>query len=176
VPAATATLGEVLDADDPDHLGRVRVALPAYAGAETDWRPVLSTGAGAGKGIMAIPDAGDRVLVLLPAGDPAAAVVLGGLFGDVEPDDTGVVGGAVKRWSLRTAGGQRVVLDDEGGRVVLTNHDGSTIDLAPDRVTVHAAADLTIEAPGATLTLRANRIAMEQATSPEDGPVLPGDG
>jgi len=36
---------------------------------------------------------------------------------------------------------------------------------------VHAAADLTIEAPGKTMTLRANRIDFLQATAPEDPPV-----
>jgi len=150
------------------------VTLPAFAGVETDWREVVSIGAGAGKGLVALPDTGDRVLVLLPAGDPAAAVVLGGLFGDTAPDDAGLEAGAVKRWSLLTGGGQRVVLDDDKGRIVLANRDGSTIELAPERVTVHAAADLTIEAPGATMTLRANRIELVQATSAEDAPEPPG--
>jgi phage protein D/phage baseplate assembly protein gpV len=168
--ATVATLANVTAADDPDGLGRVRVELPAYAHVETDWREVVFTGAGAGKGIVALPDVDDRVLVLLPNGDPAAAIVLGGLYGEGPPVDPGVAGGAVRRWSVMTPGGQRVVLDDENDRLTVANGRGSAVVLDPDRLTVHAACDLVIQAPGRTMTLRANRIDLEQATSAEDGP------
>ena len=130
-------------------------------------------GAGAGKGMIAIPDTDDRVLVLLPHGDPAAAIVVGGLYGDAAPVDPGIEGGAVRRWSVQTPGGQRVFLDDGENRVTVANSDGSAVVLAPDKVTVHAKCDLTIEAPGRTLQLRANKIELLQATGPEDGPVAP---
>lgn len=173
---AAVTLGVVVTADDPDGLGRVKVALAGYGDVETDWREVLVAGAGAGKGVVALPDAGDRVLVLLPDGDPGAAIVLGGLYGADRPVDPGVEGGAVRRWSVITPGGQRVVLDDSRGRVVVANRDGSSVDLAADRVTVHAVADLVIQAPGRTMTLRANRIELLQATAAEAGPVAPAGG
>lgn len=168
--ATAATLAQVTAVDDPDGLGRVRVALPAYADVETDWREVVVPGAGAGKGIVALPDVDDRVLVLLPQGDPAAAIVLGGLYGEGSPVDPGIVGRAVRRWSLVTPGGQRVLLDDEHDRVTVANDSGSTVMLTPDKVTIHAACDLDIQAPGHTMTLRANRIEMVQATSAEDSP------
>ena len=172
--AAEATLGSVTDADDPEGRGRVRVSLPAYADVETDWRDVLALGAGEGKGVVATPDRGDRVLLLLPGGDPAAGVVLGSVFGDVTPSDPGLVGGTVKRWSMLTGSGQRVVLDDDAGRIFLANAAGSTVELAPERVIVHAATDLVIQAPGATMTLRANKIELIQATAPEEAPAHPG--
>jgi phage baseplate assembly protein gpV len=161
----------VTSADDPDGLGRVKVTLPGYGDVESDWREVLVPGAGAGKGMVALPDVDDKVLVLLPNGDPAAAIVLGGLYGADRPIDAGIDGGAVKRWSVLTPGGQRVILDDTLGRVVVANRDGSSVVLAPDKVTVHAACDLVIQAPGKTMTLRANKIDLLQATSPEDPPV-----
>lgn len=173
---ASTTLGRVTSADDPEGLGRVRVALPGYGDVETDWREVVTAGAGPRKGIVALPEVDDRVLVLLPHGDPAAAIVLGGLYGDSPPVDPGIEGGAVKRWSVWTPGGHRVVLDDHRGRIVVANGVGSAIVLDPDTVTVHAVADLVIEAPGRTMTLRANRIEMLQATEPEDGPVTAGEG
>ncbi|MEO1576150.1 MAG: contractile injection system protein, VgrG/Pvc8 family, partial [Pseudomonadota bacterium] len=58
-PARTGTvttLGRVLDADDPDGAGRVRVRLPAYADMETRWLSVLTPGAGPGKGLISVPD------------------------------------------------------------------------------------------------------------------------
>lgn len=171
--ATVASLARVVSADDPDGLGRVKVALAGYGDVETDWREVVVPGAGAGKGMIAIPDTDDRVLVLLPHGDPAAAIVVGGLYGDAAPVDPGIEGGAVRRWSVQTPGGQRVFLDDGENRVTVANSDGSAVVMAPDKVTVHAKCDLTIEAPGRTLQLRANKIELLQATGPEDGPVAP---
>lgn len=167
------TVGEVVSADDPQGLGRVRVELPGFGGIETDWREVVSPGAGEGKGLAIVPDMGDRVLVLMPGGDPGASVVLGGLYGGAGPTDAGVVDGAVQRWSMASRGGQRLILDDEGTQVVLANHGGSSVVLGPERLTIHAATDLVIEAPGRTITFRADRLDMQQATSSEDGPPLP---
>jgi phage baseplate assembly protein gpV len=123
-----------------------------------------------------VPDVDDRVLVLLPHGDPAAAIVVGGLYGDDAPYDPGIDGGAVRRWSVQTGGGQRVFLDDVENKVTVANKDGSAVVMTPERVTLHAKCDLTIEAPGKTMTLRANRIELNQATSPEDGPVRAAEG
>jgi phage baseplate assembly protein gpV/phage protein D len=174
--ATVATLATVTSADDPDGLGRVTVKLSGYEDVETDWRQVVSVGAGAGKGLVAVPDVDDRVLVLLPHGDPAAAIVVGGLYGDDAPYDPGIDGGAVRRWSVQTGGGQRVILDDSANKVTVANKDGSAVVMTPDKMTVHAKCDLTIEAPGKTMTLRANRIELNQATSPEDGPVPAAEG
>ena len=55
--------------------------------AENPLVNVLCLGGGASKGIIALPNVGDRVLLLLAHGDPAAAIVLGGLYGmDGIPD------------------------------------------------------------------------------------------
>ncbi|MFP3907282.1 MAG: phage baseplate assembly protein V [Acidimicrobiales bacterium] len=167
------TMGVVESADDPESRGRVRVTLPAYGGIELDWRPVMSPGAGPGKGLVALPDRGDRVLLLMPGGDPAAAVVVGGLHGGDGPADTGVVDGSVRRWSFATPGGQRVILDDERSQLVLANSDGSSVVLAPDQVTLHASTDMVIEAPGHTITLRADRVDLRRARSAGGGPDLP---
>ena len=47
---------------------------------------VLTPGAGKGKGLIALPDVGDRVLILCSHQDPGQGIVLGGLYGmDGEP-------------------------------------------------------------------------------------------
>ena len=74
----------VIQVDDPQELGRVRVSLPTYGDLETEWLGVLSLGAGKGRGLVMLPDVGDHVLVIFSHEDPAAAVVLGGLYGAQE--------------------------------------------------------------------------------------------
>lgn len=167
LPSAAVTLGTVTDVDDPDRLGRVRVDLPAYGGLDAGWLGVVFPGAGKGKGVIALPDPDDTVLVVLPGGEPAAGVVIGSLYGAVEPYDAGIDGGKSRRWSMRTAGGQAFVIDDAGARMRLQNEVGSFVELTPDRMTVHAATDLVIEAPGKAMRIRAGSVDFQQATGAE---------
>jgi phage baseplate assembly protein gpV len=157
------TLGVVDDADDPEGRARVRVRLVAYPDVVTDWAPVLLAAAGADKGVVALPDEGDTVLVLLPAGDPVHAVVLGALLGAQATHDAGDAGPRGARYSLRTRDGQRVLLDGHARSVTLTDGHGSVVELGPDLVRVTAATDLLIEAPGRGVTLRARTVDFEEA-------------
>jgi phage baseplate assembly protein gpV/phage protein D len=160
----TAALGIVTQVDDPEGFGRVRVKLPTYRDIETDWMGVVTPGAGLGKGLLALPDVADTVLVLLPSGDPANGVVLGGLYGMWTRDewDWGVEQSAVKRYTLRTPGGQLVRLDDARQTVRLENSDGSYLEMSPEKVVLHAPRDLQIEAPGRNLVIKANKVDFQQ--------------
>jgi phage protein D len=155
---AMTTLGVVTKIDDPEKLGRVQVSLPAFGDVETDWMEVLSAGGGAGKGLLMIPDVGDRVLVLCAGGDPAQGVVLGGLFGPKGLPDDVFGSGGVRRFSMRTPGGQVIRLDDSDRSVRLENSEGSFVELLPGKVRLHAATDLEIEAPGRPIVIRGAKV------------------
>lgn len=162
--AAVVTEAVVTQVHDPERRGRIKARLPGYFDVETDWMPVVTLGAGSGKGLQVQPDVDDTVLVLLAHEDPAEGIVLGGLYGlrDV-PDGAGVVGGSVRRFQLRTPGGQFVRLDDERGGVVVEDQGGSRLELAPGRVTLHASGDLEIAAPGHRVVIKARAIDFESA-------------
>jgi phage protein D/phage baseplate assembly protein gpV len=164
---ASVTLGKVTALDDPDALGRVRVSLPAHGDLDAGWLGVLCPGAGAGRGIVALPDVDDTVLVLLPHGVPAEGVVLGSLFGAITPPDTGVDGGAVKRWTLRTAQGQSIVVNDAEHSLRLENKVGSFVELGPELLKLHAQTDVMIEAPGKAVTVRGKTVDFIYAASQE---------
>lgn len=157
------TLGRVLAVDDPEGRGRVRVALPAFGDPDIGWLGVVCPGAGRGKGLVALPDVGDTVAVAVPHARSDAALVLGSLYGALTPPDPGVDGGSVRRWSVRTADGQQLVLDDGAHSVHLENRDGSAVDLAPDGVRITAKTDLTIDAAGHAVTIRARSVDFEHA-------------
>lgn len=162
--APVAALGIVTHVNDPEGYGRIRVKLPTYKDVETDWMGVVTPGAGVGKGLLALPDVDDTVLVMLPSGDPANGVVLGGLYGMMTRDewDWGVEESAVKRYTLRTPGGQRVRLDDTKQVTRLENSDGSYLEMSPEKVTLHSTRDLQIEAPGRNLVIKANKVDFQQ--------------
>ena len=173
--------GVVNDVADPAGLGRVRVTLPGFADVLSAWLEVLLPAAGRDKGIIALPDVGDHVLVLFADGDPAQGVVLGGLYGEqTPPDDAGVMAGAVKQYVLRTPAGQRVCLDDDARSVRIENEGGEFVEMNPDglqagdrngsllsleagQVRLHAATDLDIAAPGRAITIRGRSIDFERA-------------
>ncbi|WP_152363093.1 phage baseplate assembly protein V [Microlunatus speluncae] len=174
---STLTLGLVTDVDDPDETGRVRISLPGHGNLDAGWFGVVCPAAGPDKGIVALPGVDDTVLVALPHGEPAAGVVLGGLYGTVRPPDSGVVDGAVRRWSLRTPEGLSIILDDAARQLRIADRTGSFVDLSPELVRVHAeAADLVIEAPGRTLTLRAKAVEFQQAVDVSDAHQPSGSG
>jgi phage baseplate assembly protein gpV len=162
-PSTSLTLAEVTAVDDPERLGRVRVRLPAYGGLDAGWLPVLCQGAGPDRGLVVLPDVADTVLVALPHRSHLAGIVLGSLYGTTRPPDPGVAGGAVRRWSMRTAGGQAVIVDDADNAVRVQNGVGSVIELGPDLLRLSAATDLVLEAPGHRLTVRARSVDFEQA-------------
>jgi phage baseplate assembly protein V len=155
---AVAAPGVVTAVNDPERLGRVQVRLPSYGDLETGWIGVVTVAAGPNKGFVALPDAGDQVLVMFPHEDPAQGVVLGGLYGAVGPPDAGVRDGSVRRYTLLAPGGQRFVLDDDAGSVRFENGTGSFVELSPEAVTLHAAANLVIEAPGNQVVIQGQNV------------------
>jgi phage baseplate assembly protein gpV len=164
---ASVTLGRVVSVEDPRAVGRVQVSLPAYGEVDLGWLSVLCPGAGPGKGIVALPDVGDLVVVALPHENPAEGIVLGAIYGPASPTDSGVEGAAVKRWTLHSSAGQSIVIDDEHKLLRLSNADGSRLELAPDLVTLCAHTDMVIEAPGHHLTIRSAAVDFEHALLPE---------
>lgn len=159
----TLMLGIVAGVDDPDDLGRVRVALPAFDDLETGWIGVASPGAGPGRGLVAVPDVGDRVVVLAPRHDPALGIVLGGLYGDEPPPDAGVVADRVRRISVSTPEGIRVTLADDEDTLSLENGAGSRLDLGPEGISVHSEGELELAAPGQRVVIRGAKIDFERA-------------
>ncbi|MDQ0373840.1 contractile injection system protein, VgrG/Pvc8 family [Cellulomonas humilata] len=157
------TPAEVLRVDDPDERGRVRVALSAYDGLESDWLPVLSLGAGESKGLTVQPDVGDHVLVAHDVADPGRGVVLGGVRSSAGSEPAaGVSDGSVGAYALQLPGGQVVRLSGATDLVRLGNAAGSQLDLDENGVHLTSVGNLVLEAPGKTITLRANRINLER--------------
>jgi phage baseplate assembly protein gpV/phage protein D len=156
---ALVTIGEVTAVADPAGQGRVQVALPAYGSLPSEWLPVVMPGAGAGKGLVALPATGDSVLVLACGHDLAQAVVLGGLYRHGQaPADCGVSGGATTGFHFMTPGGQSLHLDDAADTVAVQSCQGHRLSLEPGGVTVHSTGSLTLEAPGNTVTIRGNHV------------------
>lgn len=111
-------MGIVTDNDDPKTQGRVKVKFPwlsdDYA---STWARVAYPGGGDQRGIVAIPEVNDEVLVAFEHGDPEYPYVLGGMFNgqDKVPPGATVEDGAVTRRVIRTRAGHAITLIDKSG-------------------------------------------------------------
>ena len=103
--------GVVTNNNDPDNLGRVKVALPWLSPTfETDWARVVQFGLGRQSGALFLPEVGDEVLVGFEFGDARRPYVIGGLINGNTKVTLG--GNAVKKqgmpaWSSNGASCQR---------------------------------------------------------------------
>ena len=129
-----ATLGIVADVRDPENMGRIRARLSGYDDVETGWMPVVCPGAGKGKGLLTLPDPGDRVLVLLAREDPARGIVLGGLYAPEEAPDDCTASRHADRYTWMTRDGQRISLDQSKNMVLIENGAGAEIEMKGNEI------------------------------------------
>ena len=157
-----ATLGVVIDTDDPDQRYRVKARFPVLGDTHSAWMPVLSLGAGSSKGFAVVPEPDDEVLVLFPDGDPARGIVLGGLYGArTAPGERAPDG--PRAFVLQSPAGPRVTLDGCEALVRVESGGGDTFEMTPKATLFRAKQDMTIEAPGRTIKIRAAHVEFEKA-------------
>ena len=159
---AAATLGVIIDTDDPEGRARVKARFPVLGDTESSWMPVLSIGAGASKGFSILPEPDDEVLVLFPDGDPGRGIVLGGLYGARTAPGERPPEGA-RAFILQSPSGPKVTLDGCEKLMRLETGAGDILEIGPDGTMLRAMQDLTIEAPGRTLKIRAAHVEFEKA-------------
>lgn len=75
-------VGEVINRDDPDQLGRVRFRVPGMMEPSSPWARPLSIGGGAqDRGLFAVPPIGAEVAVWFEQGDPERPLYLAAQWG-----------------------------------------------------------------------------------------------
>lgn len=160
---------------DPEGLGRVKVALP-WRGedGETYWARVSSLMAGNQRGIVFYPEVDDEVLVAFEHGDVNYPYVIGALWnGKDKPPETNSDGrnnirkirsrsgheiifnddGTAKqeKIEIHTKAGHKIVLDDSAGMEKIeildkTGNNKLTIDSVQNSISMESAMQLKIKA------------------------------
>lgn len=148
-------LAEVVDVNDPEKLGRVRVQSDQFgdAGAEPVWAGVARPSAGDKTGLFFTPKQGDQVILGYIVGDVREPLILGYAHSaknkpddkKVDPDKHGIV----------TKAGS-VVFDEKGGSIVVTFDGPPLWKLTFDKGGVKiegdkAASKITVDEKGITL-------------------------
>lgn len=195
MPEAETQVAEVVENNDPDKLGRVRLKFKWQEG-RTPWVRVI-TGYGGGNGeskavvgLYFTPEIGDEVFVDFEQGNPARPIVIGSKYhgtsapGFAHPDNNLKV---IKTRSGHTimfddkSGKESIMICDKGGNVVNLNTSGKTISISSQTavsvsskdITLAAASNVTISA-GEDVNINAgNNVVIngEKGTTLSAGPV-----
>ena len=178
MPLAETQMATVLSNADPHGAGRVQVRMNWQTdNMRTSWVRVMTPDGGGSKdvksnrGFVFIPEVGDQVLLGFRHGDPARPYVMGSLFNGT----TGGGGGQGNNCkSLTSRTGSTLKLDDSTGNVLLADKTGQNLISfdGNNTVTVSAVTNIhldngkaSIKIEGDTITIKANTICIDGATS-----------
>lgn len=150
-------IGKVVENDDPEHLGRVRVNFWWMGNSQimTPWIKVVTPYTQNKAGFYFVPAVDSRVLVGFEGGDVEKPYCAGAFFDNTHPPDSAWTGdynnADSKIHAIRTASGQTIELHDESGkekiRIYDTNNKNEiTLDTANGEITIKATQKLTLEA------------------------------
>jgi phage protein D/phage baseplate assembly protein gpV len=160
LPEAAATgpgnglmIGIVTDINDPNKQGRVKVKFPWLTPDHaSDWARVAHSGAGAGRGLLFMPEVNDEVLVGFEQGDMLTPYVLGGLWNgkDAPPGEAAKVikNGKVEQRLLYSRAGHQIILDDseQNAGVTVIDKNGNKLEIKSQNnmLTITTKGDISI--------------------------------
>ncbi|HEX7027971.1 MAG TPA: phage baseplate assembly protein V [Gammaproteobacteria bacterium] len=185
----------VTDIADPDGQGRVKIKLPWAPDNEGNlyevWARLATMMGGNNRGSWFIPDVDDEVLVSFEAGDTRRPYVIGALWNgsDTPPESMDGAGqnnvktlrsrnGVVitlddsdgqESLTLKTPGGQQVVLKDGPGSIDISDSNGNSVKLETSGITVNASAMVTIN--GSNVKISAGMVTVDAGMSRFSGVV-----
>ncbi|GHC57546.1 type VI secretion system Vgr family protein [Ulvibacter litoralis] len=159
-PFSDSQIAKVIENEDPEKLGRIRVAFPwqEEMGLKTPWLRIVSPHTGGNEqGFHFIPEVDDEVLVDFEGGNAEVPYVLGGLYnsknkplGDWASPDNDIKAiqtrsGHVIEFSDKKGDETITIKDKKGNSIILDSKEGSITINAPDSLTL-TSKDINITA------------------------------
>ena len=155
------SVGTVVQNQDPDGLGRVKIRFPWRENPdESHWARMAVPMAGGGRGIWFLPEVGDEVLVACDAERVEHPYVLGALWnGQNKPPQNNSDGRNDIRM-IHSRSGHEIVFDDGSrGRIdIHLNDNKRTVRLDPDGITIKddSGNEMEIKSTPGTITIKSN--------------------
>jgi uncharacterized protein involved in type VI secretion and phage assembly len=158
-------IGTVLDLNDPEKLGRVKLKLPQYDDQETSWARIASPMAGKGRGFFFRPEVGDEVLVGCENGDLRRLYVLGAMWSKVDTPPPNDGKDTENNWRyLVSRSGHVLKFDDTDGAEKIEIIDKSrvakiVIDSANSKIQIECTSgDIEVTAPSGAFKVEAQSV------------------
>ncbi|MET4141978.1 phage baseplate assembly protein V [Pedobacter sp. UYP1] len=159
-PNPDMQLADVLDNDDPQGQGRVKVKFKwaCETNDPTEWLRVMSPNAGTGetgvnRGFHVIPEKGDQVMISFEEGNIARPVVLGSVYHGKSGDSKGFKNSNTK--GLTSRKGSALSFDDLSHALLLGTSAANFVNIknGQGRITAQAHDQIVIQTGESTITL-----------------------
>ncbi len=125
--------GIVRDNNDPENMGRIVAQVPEVFGEEdAPWALPSVPFAGAGHGLVLLPEVDDGVWIEFEAGDPSRPIWTGCWWARNELPEPGGTDTRV----LVTSGGHKLILDDQENKVQLLHSRGGELTITDSDITI----------------------------------------
>ena len=151
---AGCVLGLVREVDDPERQGRIKVTYPWLDGEMvSNWASIAAPMAGGGRGLFAMPEIDDEVVLSFDRGRMNHPLVVGFTWNgqDATPDEDR----RVRKW--QSVNGHFVMMADStpgggsSGAVVIGDAHGNMVSMGNGVVTVMSKGVLRLKAPSIVL-------------------------
>ncbi|WP_431241979.1 type VI secretion system Vgr family protein [Flavobacterium sp. P21] len=131
---------KIIDNNDPEELGRVRVEFYWASGStKSQWIRMIQPHTGGGKGFYFIPEIGEEVLVGFEGGNTQCPYVMGAQYNGQAKSGYATEKNDLK--VLQTRSGNRIISDDATGDVTIESPKGQTI------AVIHGDGNIRFKAP-----------------------------
>jgi phage baseplate assembly protein gpV len=147
-------LATVVDVNDPDKLGRIRVQADQFSDTQDQpiWASISRPAAGNQQGVFFTPKTGDQVILCFVAGDVREPIVVG--YAHSTQNMPASLVGTQQHGIVTTIGS--VVFDEEGRSITVTfaGPVPSTITLTSAGINIQGAGTINITAPNVIINGR----------------------
>jgi uncharacterized protein involved in type VI secretion and phage assembly len=160
-------IGTVVDLNDPEKLGRVKLKLPQYNDEQSTWARIASPMAGANRGVFFRPEVQDEVLVGFENGEVRRPYVLGALWSKVDTPPPRDNDDTKNNWRfIVSRSGHTLKFDDTNGSEKIEIIDKTkslkiTFDSSSSKILVESNGDVEISAPNGTFKVKAQTVDIE---------------
>ncbi len=152
-------IAHVVDLDDPDKLGRIRVQLQWFETDTKFWVRYLSPNAGDKHGWYSRPELNDEVLVVFEQGNPDRPIAIGSLYnGQSKPTFDDTKDNNLKGFLTKT--GHKIEFSDKSGDekiTIVTKDEVCTIVLDAKNKSISITADGDVALNGDNVTIEAKQ-------------------
>lgn len=128
-------VGLVVDVDDPESLGRIRVNFPWLAGEpQSNWCRVITPLAGVDHGVYFAPEIDSEAVIAFEQGDFNFPYIVGYVWNG----DTSLPEAEPQQRTIRSVTGNVIVLDDRDGEegITITDKHGNSIVMNKDGIEI----------------------------------------
>ena len=160
-------IGTVVDLNDPEKLGRVKLKLPQYNDEQSTWARIASPMAGNNRGFFFRPEVQDEVLVGFENGEVRRPYVLGALWSKVDTPPPRDSDDTKNNWRfIVSRSGHILKFDDTSGaeKIEIIDKSGSlkiTLDSANSKIQIESNGDVEVSAPQGTFKVSAQTVDIE---------------